>query len=64
MPAMSKYHVKTLVLGKKKRILVSYDRMVLSLAEKTGMRSLIISAEDADGGKYMEKDPSPSWREW
>lgn len=37
--------------------------MVLSLSGKTGMWSVTISVEGADGGKYMGKEPSLSWRE-
>lgn len=41
-------------------ILVVLDKMVLSLAGKTAMRSVIISVEGANGGKYMGKESFPS----
>lgn len=48
------------MVGKKRMILVFLDKMVLSLAGKTGMWSVIISVEGADGGRYMGKESFPS----
>lgn len=60
MSTMKKQCVKHLMVGKKMMILVFLDKMVLSLAGKTGMRSVIISVEGANGEKYMGKESFPS----
>ena len=59
MPTVQKHHNKTLRMGKKRMIPAFLDKMDLSLAGKTGMWSIIISVEGADGGRYMGKKSFP-----